>query len=161
MNERMKAIEEYLKYFPKDYNAKTNMLACKYAEELELELSYPYPRMTQDQKDFLISKFIKATKTHKLDNKKTDFVPNGIDTIIVWEASKLDFVKYDYYFLIDDEWQELIDILLSYNPVDYDAINEVFIYDLENGKKLIQNSNKIVSEFKDKIRQKINKIEKE
>ena len=158
MNNKIKAIEEYLKYFPNDYKAKENLLLCKYAEELEIDLKGYYPKMEHD--NFLISNQIMACKYYNLTNSKTNYKFNKEDTIIVWREScgKLAFAEGEYYWTIDDEWNYFKDILKSYNPVDYDEYNDVYVYDLENGKKLINDYDEIIKDFKNKINKKIENV---
>lgn len=157
MEERIKAIEEYLKYFPNDSTAKNNLLLCQYADELDLTLngSY-YPRI--DYKSCIVNNNIRTFKNYQLTNSATNYKQNKIDTLIIWsaECGRLQFVDEYYYWTIEDEWEEFINTLKSYNPVDYDEMNNVYIYNVENGKKLIKEYNIIKNDFEEKILKKIN-----
>ena len=162
MKEKIEAIKRYLKYFPNDGHAKDNLMLCEYADELGLELngSY-YPRIDYDY--CLINQQIKVGKKYDLTNSTTKYKQNGNDTIVIWHESsgRLAFVDNEYWFYIDDEWQEFVNVLMSYNPLDYDELNNVYIYDIENGKHLIFDYDKIVGGFMNKVNKKIKEIQLE
>lgn len=165
MNKKIEAIKEYLKYFPYDNGAKNNLLLCQYADELSIELSSKYsyyPRVNYNM--FQVNEQIVACKRYYLINSATNYQQNYEDTLVVWTEScgKYMFVdKSKYLPIIEDEWNEFIDILKSYNPLDYDEINDAYIYDVENGKKLINDYNEIVENIREKINKKIKKNELE
>ena len=75
MEARIKAIKEYLKYFPKDHYAHDNLLLCEYASELGIDLtdSY-YPKMEYGY--FVINSQIKAGKKYQLTNSATKYKQN-------------------------------------------------------------------------------------
>ena len=52
-----------------------------------------------------------------------------------------------------------MDILKSYSPLDYDYLNNTYIFNLENGKKLIADYEKIKNDFIEKARKKIKEID--
>lgn len=159
MENRIKAIKEYLKYFPNDTYANNNLTLCEYAEELGIELKNRYyPRV--DYGYFIINSQIKAGKKYCLTNTATNYIQNGKDTIIIWHepCGRLEFVSTEYWWDIDEEWTEFMGILKSYNPVDYDDINATYIYDMENGKKLIADYDEIMKSFLDKVKKKIQKV---
>lgn len=162
MKKRIKAIKEYLKYFPNDSYANNNLLLCEYADELNMELknSY-YPRIEYGY--FVVNSQIKVGKRYHLTNSTTKYEQNGQDNIVIWHEScgRLAFVDRDYWYDIENEWKGFMDVLKSYNPLDYDEINNNYIYDVENGKRLIDNYKKIVDDFMEKINKKIKTIELE
>lgn len=162
MKEKIKAIKEYLKYFPDDSYVKQKLKLCQYADELGLKLngSY-YPRM--DGYYCIINSQIKAGKKYNLPNRKTNYKTNGKDTIIIWlePAGRTAFVSSEYWFDVENEWQEFVNVLKSYNPVDYDGTNDIYIYDLKNGKRLIEDYEKIVDGFMEKANKKIKQVELE
>jgi hypothetical protein len=160
MKDKIKAIEEYLKYFPSDRNAKDNLLMCEYANELGIELTGGYyPKI--DYGYFIINNQIKAGKKYRLTNSATKFEQNEVDTIVIWHEScgRLAFVDETYWTGIEDEWVWFKDILKSYDPVDYDEINNNYIYTLENGKRLINEYEAILKTFGEKLSIKINDID--
>lgn len=163
MKDKIKAIKEYLKYFPHDGNAKNNLLMCEYADELGIGLTggyYPryYPRVEYGY--LVINRQIKAGKNYRLTNSTTNYEQKRIDTIVIWSESRgrYAFVDEQYYRDIESEWEEFKSILKSYNPIDFDEINNDYIYDLENGKKLIKEYDEILKVFDEKINHKINEV---
>lgn len=159
MKNRIEAIEEYLKYFPKDTTAKNNLLLCEYANELDLTLNGGfYPRI--EYCHCVINDRIGVYKNYYLTNSTTNYKQNGIDSLVVWSSNsgRLAYVRSDYWNDIESEWNEFMDVLKSYNPLDYDEINNNYIYDINNGKKLISDYNEIEKKFKEKLETKINEI---
>jgi hypothetical protein len=159
MKDKIKAIKEYLKYFPCDGNAKNNLLMYEYADELGIELNGGhYPRF--EYGFLVINRQIKVGKSYRLTNSTTNYKQNGIDTIVIWSESRgrYAFVNEQYYRDIGSEWEEFKSILKSYNPIDYDEINNDYIFDLENGKKLIKEYDEILKVFDEKINHKINEV---
>lgn len=162
MKDRIEAIEKYLEYFPKDFNAKNNLLLCKYADELGIELTgYYYPRI--EYGFFVINRQIQVGKGYHLTNSATKYEQNKIDSLVIWHepCGRLAFTSSEYWHDIEDEWKEFINILMSYNPLDYDEINDNYIYDIENGKKLINDYKDIVNDLEKKINKKIKMVQLE
>ena len=160
MKEKIKAIKEYLKYFPYDSSANNNLQLCEYADELGIELNNGYyPRIEYGY--FVINSQIKVGKKYHLNNSATNYAQNGENTIVIWSEScgRLAFVSDKYWWDIEDEWEEFMSVLMSYSPLDYDKINNNYIYDLENGKKLIVDYDKIVKNFQNKVNKKIKEID--
>lgn len=152
MKDKINAIKNYLKYFPNDYKAENNLLLCEYSDQLGVELdreSY-YPRMNSGF--FEINGQIKAGKKYHLTNSRTNYQQNGVDTIVIWNepCGRLHFVSDEFWWAIEDEWNEFMQTILSYEPLDWDDLNNVYIFDLENGKRLIEDYKQILNEFMDK-----------
>lgn len=146
-------------YFPSDSNAKSRLLLCNYANELGIECDNAYyPRV--EYNCCVINSQIKACKKFQLTNSATRHIQNGVDTIIVWHepCGKLAFVDDEFYDDVDEEWSEFIGILKSYNPIDYDDINNNYIYDIDNGKHLISDYDMIICKLKEKISKKIESV---
>ncbi len=159
MKDKIKAIKEYLKYFPYDGYAKNNLLMCEYADELDIELTGGYyPKMEHGY--LHINNQIRVGKNYHLTNSATNYNQNVKDTIVIWSEScgRLAFVGEQYWHSIEDEWKEFMNILKSYNPIDYDEINNNYIYDLENGKKLINDYEELLDVFSEKVKHKINEV---
>ncbi len=160
MKERIKAIKEYLRYYPNDSYANNNLLLCEYADELGIEIknSY-YPSIEYGY--FVINRQIKVGKKYNLVNSATNYEQNGKDSIVIWREScgRLAFVSDRYWWNIEDEWNDFMSVLKSYKPLDYDNLNNVYIYDLENGKKLIDDYDVIVKDFENKINKKIKEVD--
>ena len=160
MKKRIEAINEYLKYFPNDIKANENLLLCKYADELNLELSNSaYPRM--DGYRCKIAPHIYACKRIHLINSATQYKQDGKNTIIVcvFPFGRLSFVDSKYYDDIDDEWNDFIKVLKSYNPIDYDILRDEYLYNVEDGKRLINDFENIVQDFQQKVNKKIKEVD--
>lgn len=157
--EKIKAIEEYIKYFPRDYIANDNLLLCTYADELGIDLDNTKTNYRIDNGYFMVNAQTKYGKKYYLTNSETKYKCKESDNnrFVIWDAvcGRLEFVDNRYYDCITDEWEGLLDVLLSYQPLDYDYINSVYVYDLEHGKKLINDYDDIIEEFMNKVNVKI------
>lgn len=160
MRERIEAIKEYLKYFPKESQAEKNLLLCEYAEELNMELTDGYyPRIEYGY--FVVNLQIKVGKTYNLTNSATKYKHNETDSIVIWSESRgrLAFVGDAYWWDVGNEWENFMSVLKSYNPLDYDEINNNYIYDVEHGKKLINDYDEIVRDFMEKVNKKVKEVQ--
>lgn len=160
MKEKINAIKEYLKYFPYDSNAKNNLLMCEYADELGIEVKDGYYSRIE-YGYFVVNGQIKVGKKYYLTNSATKYNQNGKDSIVIWSEScgRLAFVSDRYWWDIEYEWRDFMNILKSYEPLDYDDINNSYIYDIEHGKKLINDYDKIVHDFMNKVNKKIKEVD--
>lgn len=163
MQEKIKAIEEYLKFFPNDRTAKNNLTLCNYCEELGLELPgkwQAYPNI-YNEKTIKINSKLEASKSYYLTNKTTNYEHNNVDTVVIWDTGcgRLEYVNSDYWYDIENEWQEFMDVLKSYEPLDYDEVNNRYVYSLENGKRLIEAYDELEEAFKDKLNRKIKAVQ--
>ena len=165
MISRIKAIEEYLKYYPNDRNARGNLFACECANAIGMDLdtsdvSY-YPRIKDGYLE--INSQIKIGKKYYLANSHTAYQQDGKETLVIWNepCGRLAFVNQRYWKYVEGEWQEFMNALKSYEPLDYDCLNNAYVYDAEHGKKLIDDYDKIVEDFRDKIEEKINKVRRD
>lgn len=161
MISRIKAIKEYLKYFPDDRTANNNLILCEYSSLLDIDLdtnhSY-YPRVEYGY--LRVNQQIKLGREYRLANSHTGYHQNKEEVLVIWNepCGRLAFVNDRYYHVVDNEWNEFMNILKSYEPLDYDTINNVYIYDIEHGKKLIADYKDIVSNFEEKLHSKVNEI---
>lgn len=159
MISRIKAIKEYLKYFPDDRTASNNLILCEYSNLLDIDLDTNhrayYPRVECGY--LSVNRQIKLGREYQLANSHTGYHQNKKEILVIWNEprGRLAFVSECYYYVIGNEWNEFINILKSYEPLDYDSTNNVYIYDIEHGKKLIEDYDKILSDFKTKINKKI------
>ena len=156
MKERIEAIRGYLKYYPNDASANNNLIICTCADELGMELTGGYyPRAEYGY--CCVNRQIKVGKKYHLTNRTTGYEFNGKDNIVIWSEScgRLAFVNDNYYHTVDDEWKEFIDTIKSYEPLDYDEINNDFVFDIEHGKRLIKDYDGIVRVFMNKAKKKI------
>ena len=161
MISRIKAIKEYLKYFPDDRTANNNLILCEYSSLLDIDLdtnhSY-YPRVEYGY--LRVNQQIKLGRKYRLVNSHTGYHQNKEEVLVIWSepCGRLAFVNERYYWAINNEWDEFMNILKSYEPLDYDTINNEYIYDIEHGKKLIADYKDIVSNFEEKLHSKVNEI---
>lgn len=161
MISRIKAIKEYLKYFPDDRTANNNLILCEYSSLLDIDLdtnhSY-YPRVEYGY--LRVNQQIKLGREYRLANSHTGYHQNKEEVLVIWSepCGRLAFVNDCYYWAINNEWDEFMNILKSYKPLDYDLTNNTYIYDIEHGKKLITDYEDIVSDFEEKLHSKINEI---
>ena len=75
-----------------------------------------------------------------LSRKATSYKFNPNTYYVVWDngnIGRLMFINEAYYCNVEEEWRAFEQKLLSFNPLDYDAFNNEYVYDIENGKKLI------------------------
>jgi hypothetical protein len=160
MKKKIAAIKEYLKYFPYDSSVENNLMLCEYADELGIELNKGYYPTIQ-YGYFVINNQIKIGKEYYLTNSTTRYKQNGEDSLVIWTEScgRLAFVSDRYWWDIEDEWKEFMNVLKSYEPLDYDELNNNYIYDMEHGKKLIQYYDRIVKDFMSKVNRKIKEVE--
>lgn len=64
------------------------------------------------------------------------------------------------YYGLAKEWENFSDMLISYKPCDYDIINNHYIYEFHNGKKLIEDWENLEEEIRWKISEEKKKIQK-
>lgn len=162
MTEIIKTIQEYLRYFPNDPYAREHLLLYEYANELGMELKGTYyPRIEHGR--FKINSQISVSKQYSLSNSTTKYKHNGQDSIVRWEeyCGRLAFVSDRYWEAIEEEWNEFMDVLKSYEPLDYDELNSVYIYDIPHGKRLIDDYEDIVATFKSKVEKKVKEYRKQ
>ena len=160
MKDKINAIKEYLKHFPDSSEATQKLILHEYSELLGIKLngSY-YPRVKGRR--YYINEQIFLSNNYDLTNHSTNFVPNGTDTLVIWraDAGRCDFCSSEYWYNIDEEWKWFHSILKSYNPLDYDEINSTYLYNLENGKKLIDDYLEIKHKLNEKLRNKIKMVQ--
>ena len=138
MTDKINVIKQYLNHFPESSEANQKLRFYTYLQKLGIECNNSYyPRM--DGHYLRLNEQMFATEQHySLTNSTTKYIYNEMKTIIVWRAhsGKLDFVSDEFWWNITDEWDWFMNVLKSYNPFDYDEINNTFLYDIEDGKKL-------------------------
>lgn len=65
------------------------------------------------------------------------------------------------YNAVRDEYNEFVNKLMQYNPLDYDLINDHIVYDIENGKKVMADYPSIIKETEEKMRKKLRAVKLE
>ena len=107
-------------------------------------------------RDFLV------TKGYHICNSATGHRSKDDTWYVVWDngnIGRLQFVSDKYYYDVQNEWEEFKNRLLSYNPLDYDKLNDFIVYDLENGKRLMADYKQICEETLAKMKDKIKQIQ--
>lgn len=111
----------------------------------------------------------RITNEYYLTSSATHYKPSREKYYIVWDngnIGRLQFIHIDYYCYVNEEWENFLSEMRSYNPVDYDPLNCSIVYDIENGKRVIADYKAIcertrkLMEIKVK-KAKIEKMEKE
>lgn len=150
MNEKLKAVREYLKYYPGDKTAKENELRIKYEEELGISEYYPNAKMSGER--CILSSEFEVSLYYDLTNHGTKYKATGETPLLIWHmpCGRLQFVDAAYWEAVDEDWRELLKKLEAYNPVDYDRINETYVYEAENAKKLLRDYENIKNDFIEK-----------
>ena len=163
MNERINAIKQYLKFFPNESAANSNLILYEVADELGIDIDSMewYKRPTVQNCCVLLGRNIKIVRRYSLTNSATNYKHDGEEKVVVihFPYGRLDFVSDKYWNDIQEEWDGFMDVLKSYKPLDYDDWNDKYIYNMENGKKLIDDFDTILSSFKKKVDSKIKQID--
>lgn len=79
-------------------------------------------------------------KQFYINNKATSYEFDPDTYYVVWDngnVGRLMFINETYYTDVNEEWEAFEQKLLSFSPLDYDTFNNKYVYDIENGKKLI------------------------
>jgi len=161
MKERIKAIEKYLKFYPRDYEAIKNLTMCECLDLLGMKfpnkVSY-FPKV--EYSSLLINDQIRVDKKFYITNSTTGYERGDEKAFVVWgePCGRLAFVHEKYYGDIETEWNEFKNILKSYNPLDYDEINNKYIYNIEDGKRLIADYDNIITTLKENIHKTISLV---
>ena len=104
---------------------------------------------------------IRKGNEYPISNPVTKYKFDPDKYYIHWDngnVGRLQFTTMEYYYTVEEEWQEFEDIMLSYNPVDYDDFNCHIVYDIGNGKKVMADYKKICNEIGSKMDKKIKQI---
>jgi len=100
-------------------------------------------------------------KNYYITNSATGYKPNKEEFYIEWDngnVGRLQFVRQDYWFAVENEWNDFLSALRSYDPVDYDPLNCHMVFEVENGKRLIKDYPNICKETQQKMNKKINVV---
>ena len=101
-------------------------------------------------------------KRYHICNSSTGYQPKDDTWYVIWDngnIGRLQFVSNKYYSDVQDEWEEFKNRLLSYNPLDYDDMNNFNVYDIENGKRLMADYQQICNETLAKMTDKIKQVQ--
>lgn len=104
----------------------------------------------------------RIVKEYYICNSSTGYQPKDDTWYVIWDngnIGRLQFVSDTHYYDVQDEWEEFKNRLLSYNPLDYDKMNDFNVYDIENGKRLMADYQQICDETLAKMKDKIKQVQ--
>lgn len=99
-------------------------------------------------------------KGYYITNNSTGHKSNPDEWYVEWDNGNVgayQFVGGDGYNIVQNEFREFKEMLMSYNPVNYDKLNCHIVYDIENGKKVLADYEQICKETRKKMEVKIKK----
>lgn len=97
-------------------------------------------------------------KGYYITNNGTRHKPNNDEWYVEWDngnVGRLQFVRNEWYGYVGDEWDNFIKELMSYNPINYDPLNCHIIYDVENGKRILEDYKDICKRTREAIEKKL------
>lgn len=104
-------------------------------------------------------KDFRFVKGYLLDEPGTDHKSNPQEWYVEWNNGNVGAYQFvcrsGEYNSVQNEYQEFVSELMKYNPLNYDKNGGKIIYDVENGKKLLDNYESIVEKTQKKIDMKI------
>lgn len=154
----IRIIQDYLEIVPEDPSAIEMLRAFQIESDLGLEEGTLLKRAySSAHKGFMLNKNLYACRLKDLrrTTHKQDF------SVVVLKIGRLDFVLVDYYFDVEDVWKEFVKVIAGYEPLelnDRDSTCNEWIFDVEHGKKLMEDYSGIISLFEKKFSKKVNRI---
>lgn len=135
------------------YNAEKAIEKCEVLEALGEEWGYKIPY------NFTVC------KKPYITNSSTKYKFGDDEWVVVWDngnIGRFQFVADEYYGCVTDEWLAFLEELESYEPLDQDPCNCRKIYNIENGKRLMENYEEICKRTEEVMGEKIKiaKLEK-
>ena len=103
-------------------------------------------------------------KGYYITNNGTGHKSNKDEWYVEWDnrnIGRLQFVSQEYWGYVSDEWDEFKRTLMSYNPVNYDPLNCHIIYDVENGKKILEDYPDICKKTSEAMEKKLKQVKVE
>lgn len=153
IDERIEFLKTYINEFEKTsqygygYRANEYLKTCEKLKALGFNWG--------DKIDF---EDFRIYKGHNISNSSTNYKGNDDDYYIHWDNGNvgcLMFVNSENCDLARDDYNEFLEKLRSYGAVDWDDFNAHIIFDIEHGKKLLEDYPKIRQETADKIKKKL------
>ena len=138
-----KVSSEIHEYYPNDVIEK-----CDVLEALGKEWGYRMPY------------HFSVRKRPHVTNSSTHYDFDDDKYYVVWNNGNVgryqfvDGVAYDY---VDEEWEQFIAELDSYEPLDSDPYNDHKVYSIENGKRLMNDYEDICKRTREAMNKKIKK----
>lgn len=97
-------------------------------------------------------------KGYYITNNGTGHKSNNDEWYVEWDngnVGRLQFVSSEWLGYVGEEWENFKKELMSYNPVNYDPMNCHIIYDVENGKRVLENYQDICKRTREAIEKKL------
>lgn len=132
------------------YDAEAIMRNCEILEAMGWELGHQiiYP-------DFRIR------KGYYITNNGTGHKSNKDEWYVEWDngnVGRLQFVSSEWWAYVGEEWENFKAELMSYNPINYDPMNCHIIYDVENGKRVLENYQDICKRTIESMEKKLKQV---
>lgn len=143
--EKFKNLCSYVPY-GYGYNVYELLDTCKMLEVLGLEWGENYK-----MEDFRIQKY--KSGNYFITNSATHYKPEPDTYYIHWDNGNIGQLQFVQEHIFYDGYNEFLEKLRSYNPVDWDPLNDHIIYDIENGKRVMADYKDIVKETRQKARE--------
>lgn len=157
--EARKICEEYIQLrrnmrYGYEYEAEQIITNCDILDAMGWEFGHQ-----SSYKDFRIR------KGYYITNNGTGHKPNNDEWYVEWDngnVGRLQFVSSEWWGYVGDEWDNFYKELMSYNPINYDPLNCHIIYDVENGKRILEDYKDICKRTREAIEKKLKqaKVEK-
>lgn len=104
-------------------------------------------------------------KGYYITNNSTGHKSNPEEWYVEWDNGNVGAFQFvvedEHYNIVQNEFCEFVEMLMSYNPVNYDRLNNHIVYDIENGKKVLADYEQICKETRKKMEVKIKKAKLE
>ena len=104
--------------------------------------------------DTLTCEDFRITKgDYYITNSATKYKPDPDAYYVHWDNGNIGQLQFVQEHIFYDGYNEFLEKLRSYNPVDWDPLNDHIIYDIENGKRVMADYKDIVKETRQKARE--------
>lgn len=166
-------IQDYLTIVPEDLKAEGKLKLYKYGGMLELDVKaipwFSYPKIDQMGR-FMYNDYIEVReRAYMLTNSTTGYAfteeqaeKDKLYIVVRFPTGRLIFVNDTYYYDdTEDLWRDFEDKLLSYKPLDYDKLNNYYVYNLECGKNLIADWQNIMETYTVRFAEKRKEIDRQ
>lgn len=100
-------------------------------------------------------------KGYYIVNNGTGHEADQNEWYVEWDNGNIgryQFASGDMYDHIEEEWEAFRKKMMSYSPINYDPCNCHIIYDVENGKKVLEDYKSICDETRENVARKKAKV---
>jgi hypothetical protein len=107
----------------------------------------------------------RMTKGFCITNSSTKYESDKDTYYVHWDNGNVGAYQFvsgtEEYSAIQDEFKEFKDKLMSYGVVDWDDMNDHIVFDVEHGKKVMEEYDSILKETKEKMSIKLKQLKAE